>query len=313
MRPQNAIALNEIKADFSNVYNLDDPREYFRSLSTNDYIIPHIARDIFLQLIDCRDELHSKTLNIIDLGCSYGVNAALLKRHLNWDMLVGRQTLPGMMRLPSVALQRLDRLFLESWPLRERIRMVGIDIAERAIAYANAIGALDIGFPIDLENEDMPPRLRREVETADLIVSTGCVGYVTERTFSRLALAMADQQKKPWVASFVLRAVDYSRIARELSRAGLVTEKLEGVTFVQRRFADVAEMEATLEILRRRGVDSTFHESRGLMHAEFYLSRPPEDIQKRPLHQLIRVSAGLNKPHQISAETLSGSIIKHPA
>jgi len=313
MRPQNAIALNEIKADFSNVYNLDDPREYFRSLSTNDYIIPHIARDIFLQLIDCRDELHSKTLNIIDLGCSYGVNAALLKRHLNWDMLVARQTLPGMMRLPSVALQRLDRLFLESWPLRERIRMVGIDIAERAIAYANAIGALDIGFPIDLENEDMPPRLRREVETADLIVSTGCVGYVTERTFSRLALAMADQQKKPWVASFVLRAVDYSRIARELSRAGLVTEKLEGVTFVQRRFADVAEMEATLEILKRRGVDSTFHESRGLMHAEFYLSRPPEDIQKRPLHQLIRVSAGLNKPHQISAETLSGSIIKHPA
>jgi hypothetical protein len=49
------------------------------------------------------------------------------------------------------------------------------------------------------------------------------------------------------------------------------------------------------------------------MHAEFYLSRPPEDIQKRPLHQLIRVSAGLNKPHQIAAETLSGSIIKHPA
>lgn len=313
MKPQNAIALNEIKADFSNVYNLDDPREYFRSLAANDYIIPHIARDIFLQLIDGRDDLHKKTLNIIDLGCSYGVNAALLKRHLNWDMLVARQTLPGMMRLPSVALQRLDRLFLESWPLRERIRMIGIDIAERAIAYANAVGALDIGFPVDLENEDMPPRLRREVETADLIVSTGCVGYVTERTFSRLALAMADQQKKPWVASFVLRAVDYSRIARELSRAGLVTEKLEGMTFVQRRFADVAEMEATLEILKRRGIDSSFHEARGLMHAEFYLSRPPEDIQKRPLHQLIRVSAGMNKPHQIAAETLSGSIIKHPA
>lgn len=313
MKTQNAIALNEIKADFSNVYNLDDPREYFRSLAANDYIIPHIARDIFLQLIDVRDDLHKKTLNIIDLGCSYGVNAALLKRHLNWDMLVARQTLPGMMRLPSVALQRLDRLFLESWPLRERIRMIGIDIAERAIAYANAVGALDIGFPVDLENEDMPPRLRREVETADLIVSTGCVGYVTERTFSRLALAMADQQKKPWVASFVLRAVDYSRIARELSRAGLVTEKLEGMTFVQRRFADVAEMEATLEILKRRGIDSSFHEARGLMHAEFYLSRPPEDIQKRPLHQLIRVSAGMNKPHQIAAETLSGSIIKHPA
>jgi SAM-dependent methyltransferase len=312
MRPQHTIALNEIKADFSNVYNLDDPREYFRSLSGNDYIIPHIARDVFLQLIDSRDEAHRKTLNIIDIGCSYGLNAALLKRHLNWDMLVARQTLPGMMLLPSVVLQRLDRLFLESWPLRERIRMIGIDIAERAIAYANAIGALDIGFPVDLENEDMPQRLRREVETADLIVSTGCIGYVTERSFSRIALAMADQQRKPWVASFVLRAVDYSRIARELSRAGLVTEKLEGITFVQRRFADVAEMEATLEILRRRGIDPSFHEARGLMHAELYLSRPPEDIQKRPLDQLVRVSAGLNKPHQIAAETLCGSMIKNP-
>jgi SAM-dependent methyltransferase len=271
MPQSKTIALNEIKADFSNAYNLDDPREYFRSLSPNDYIIPHIARDVFLQLIAARDPTEKKTINIIDLGCSYGLNAALLKRQVNWDMLVARQTMPDMMRLPPAVLRPLDRLFLESWPARERIRMVGIDIADRAIAYALAVGALDLGFAVDLEAEVPPDRLSRELLGADLIVSTGCVGYVTERTFGQLADAISAAPRKPWVASFVLRAVDYVRITRQLSRAGLVTEKLEGVTFVQRRFTDLKEMQDTLEILQRRGIDPSFREERGLMHAEFYL------------------------------------------
>jgi hypothetical protein len=96
----------------------------------------------------------------------------------------------------------------------------------------------------------------------------------------------------------------------ELAKAGLFTEKLEGITCVQRRFADVEEMEATMQILKARGMDPSFREMRGFMHAEFHLSRPREAVERTPLERLVTMSTGGNKPHQISTETLSGSFVK---
>jgi SAM-dependent methyltransferase len=310
MHATNIIELNEIKANFSDVYNLEDPREYFRHLSINDYIIPHVARDIFLQLVASRRSHGHKPITIVDLGCSYGLNAALLKHHVTWDQMVARYTLPEMMRLPSFVLRRLDRLFLASWPRREGLRILGIDIAGRAISYGEAIGALDLGFAVDLEREAPSARLMAELSEAELVVSTGCVGYITNRSFRHLAEAAIRSNGKMWIASFVLRAVDYQPVADELAKAGLFTEKLEGITFVQRRFADVEEMEATMNILKARGIDPSFREERGLMHAEFYLSRPRAAVELTPLEKLVTVATGGNKPHQISTETLSGTFVK---
>src|SRR3546814_4460330 len=46
-----------------------------------------------------------------------------------------------------------------------------------------------------------------------LIVSTGCVGYVSNRTFERLAACTAHGEA-PWVASFVLRSEE-RRVGKE--------------------------------------------------------------------------------------------------
>jgi hypothetical protein len=66
-----------------------------------------------------------------------------------------------------------------------------------------------------------------------------------------------------------------------------VTEKLEGRTFVQRRFATADEQEEVLEQLRERGVDPTGKESEGYLLAEFYLSRPAHDVAEAPIERLL--------------------------
>lgn len=96
----------------------------------------------------------------------------------------------------------------------------------------------------------------------------------------------------PWVANFVLRMYDYGEVASTLSGFGLVTEKVPGVTFVQRRFSSRDEFEGTMEALRRQGIDPAGKESEGLLHAELYISRPQEAIDRVPLAELMSVTSG---------------------
>jgi hypothetical protein len=84
----------------------------------------------------------------------------------------------------------------------------------------------------------------------------------------------------------------YDRIAEVLARRGLVTEKLEGVTFVQRRFQSEAEARATVGALEGRGIDTRGKEADGLLHAELYVSRPPAAIEAMPLGRLVSVTSG---------------------
>ncbi|MCA1695022.1 MAG: hypothetical protein LC749_09955, partial [Actinobacteria bacterium] len=85
--------------------------------------------------------------------------------------------------------------------------------------------------------------------------------------------------RAPWVAAFALRWVSYEDISDALSSYGLVTEKLEGYTFTQRRFTDETEREYVLEELAKMGIDTAGKEDTGWYHANFYLSRPVDEAE----------------------------------
>jgi hypothetical protein len=117
----------------------------------------------------------------------------------------------------------------------------------------------------------------------DLITTTGGVGYVSERTFDRL-LGLAPE--RVWVAAFCLRTYDYGPIIETLSTHGLQTERLPR-TFTQRRFTGPEEKQWAVAEVGKRGVDPAGKEADGYYHAEFYLSRPASEVERRPLAQLL--------------------------
>ncbi len=295
--------LNEIKSDFSKIYTDRDPREYFRVLGQLDYIVPHGAQPVFDQLIRARAETQDEPVTILDLGCSYGLNGALMKYALRYDALRERYTDPALKPLTSEALLGLDRHFYQSWPKNQRVRVIGLDPSANAIRYGEAVGAMDLGLPLDLENNDPTTEQAKALEEVDLIVSTGCVGYVTSRTFKRLA-RLARKGRAAWVASFVLRMFPYDEIEETLTTLGLQTERFESATFVQRRFANFDEMEATIKAVEALGLDPRGRESDGLFHAELFVSRPPEEIERRPLQRLVSVVSGANKPWPVGTHAL---------
>ena len=302
-RPVSFTKINQAKMDFSDLYTSRDPRDYFKYLGQLDYIIPHLAQPIFGQLIRARQELQREPVTVLDLGCSYAINGALMKYALDYEALRQRYTAPTLQTLSSDQVLELDRHFYRSWPQNEGVRVIGLDISENAIRYGEKCGLLDRGLAIDLENRDLSPDETTDLADVDIIVSTGCVGYVTSKTFERV-LKASRRGRTPWVASFVLRMFPFDAIEKTLDSHGMATEPYEGATFVQRRFANRDEMEAAIRAVEGRGLDSEGRETEGLYHANLFISRTPEEIERCPIQKLVCVVSGMNKLWPVGANVL---------
>jgi SAM-dependent methyltransferase len=284
----------DVKTNFDRIYLMDDPREYFRVLYGLDYIIPDLAAPIFEQIVRASSELRGRPVKVLDLGCSYGINAALLRFPLDIERLAQRYRDLQAAGLSSSEVVELDRSYYAGWPRSLPVELIGLDVSAPAIAYATASGLLDRGFAEDLENNDPSPALAAALADVDIVVSTGCIGYVGERTFARLSAAI----RRPglWVASFVLRLYGFEEIESCLSGRGLETERLDGVTFVQRRFHSEREYRESIAAIDARGIETLGKEDEGLMHAEFYLSRPRAERSRLPLERLVSVTSGASRP-----------------
>ncbi len=259
------------KINLSDIYNLPDPVVYFSTLSHLDYRIPQVARPIFQRMVAARREARCETpVRMLDLGSSYGVNAALVKHGL---------TMPDLFRLYDESAPGRERLLdrdrgIFDDPADPDLEVIGLDVAENAVRYAVAAGAMDAGVIADLELRDPSAAEAPMLEGADMIVSTGCVGYVTDVSLQRLMEASGGS--RPWMAHFVLRMFDFDESADMLAGYGYVTEKVEGL-HAQRRFASDEERAHVLENLARRGIDPAGAEADGWYFAELHVARPQED------------------------------------
>ena len=277
---------NAIKADFGDIYRAKDPRGYFGVLGGLGYVIPELAGPTLLQLADFLIRSKGRPITILDIGCSYGILSAVMRCGLGIDELRNRYAKLPLQALSSDGLACCDTHYFASWAPREDLRFIGLDRSSEAIAYAQRVGLIEEGLIVDLETNSPSDRARSVISTVDLIVSTGTVGYISEKTFARLLQAFPPG-KAPWIASFVLRTFDYGSIAEAARDHGLATERLEGVTFVQRRFRDEIEAEEALRLLEARGVDPAGKETGGVYHAELFVSRPPADVNRAGLDEIV--------------------------
>jgi len=267
--------INRAKAKFDDIYTKPDPFAYFKILGDLDYQITGQARPVFQKLINTLRTRRKERLKILDLGCSYGINAALLKYQLGLDELYAHWCSDSYAARDEAGRRAADRAFFAACDADPDLRMVGHDTSVEAIDFALDVGLLEAGFSENLEEADPGADFAREIGDTDLVITTGAIGYVGEETFRRLAERFAT--RKPWICSFVLRMFAVEPIRECLAEHGYVTEKLEGRLYRQRRFKDEAERTNVAEQLRDWGLDPSPETEDGFFHAECFLSRPKEE------------------------------------
>jgi SAM-dependent methyltransferase len=283
--PDDVPLIGDRKADFTGIYNQPDPRAYFRTLNGLEYQVPQHALP-FVETMLAASTRAGRPRTVLDVCCSYGINAALLRCQVDLDEISARCTDPALAALAPSDLIEADAVFYAGRLRRPDITVLGLDVSAPAIDYALRSGLLAQGWAENLETSDPSPALTAGVRDVDMIISTGGVGYVRHRTFDRLLQIVRDPHDL-WLAIFVLRVFAYDEIADTLARYGLVTEQVSGLTFRQRRFADREEHEAANHDVVLRDLDPTGKEAEGWYHADCFLTRPAAAAAKTPLAELL--------------------------
>ncbi|MFJ7215785.1 class I SAM-dependent methyltransferase [Amycolatopsis sp. NPDC098790] len=250
------------KISFDHIYTAPDPRPFFGTLRRVDYEIPQLAKPYFAKLIG---EHPAERPTVLDVGCSYGVNAALRRCEATMDDLYAHYTDPDVRALSHAQLIEADRARVTD---PGGAKFYGLDASAPALEYALSAGFLDEAIHADFESEDPDSTQRKLLEDVDLVISTGCVGYVTEKTIARIA-----RESRPWMAHFVLRMFSYEPVADSLAGLGYDTAPVPGV-FRQRKFASAEEQAQILDTLDAAGIDPTGLEADGWLYAQLYVSRP---------------------------------------
>lgn len=276
------------KVTLDGIYNEATPVPYFSTLRRLGYAIPQNAKPVFTRVFSAYRKLHRKRrLRLVDLGSSYGVNAAILKHELSMQDLFDRYDRKQLEKETRASLMACDKRFYAARGADSSLTITGVDRAEHALDYATSAGLLDAAICADLEEKDLQPSDVEKLSDTDVIISTGCIGYVGEQTFSRLLAGLGPQ--RPWMAHFVLRMFDYRPIASLLAKFGYVTEQLSGRTFPQRRFASPEERSEVLGRLAEQGIETRGMEGEGWFHAGFFLSRPAADASALSLPDILSV------------------------
>ena len=281
-KAKESVALDDTgKLVLDDQYGQIDPRLYYNDLQKWGYCIPGAAQPGLEGTIKALRKTRQLTkLKVLDIGCSYGINAALQRTSLSLEDLYTYYADPAFADLSPEEMLEQDIPYYREHLTDPDLEVVGLDVSTRAIRYAVKAGLLDDGVAENLEEDRISPEAVETLRDVDLIMSTGAIGYVTEKTMAQVLKASSD--KRPWMAHFVLRMMPYEPTAELLTERGYVTERLPG-TFPQRRFASEEERANVFANLQERGIDPAGKESEGLYHSEFFLSRPADEVEAVPL------------------------------
>lgn len=262
-----------VKKDFTSIYTQKYPNAYLKEMGRLDYRIPDNTKPLYLSIAKQLYKKLSKKINIIDIGSSYGINSALMKYDLKMsdldDFFLGQE--------PSI---EQSKHFFENLSSDDTLDFYQIDISEPALKFSENTGLCKKGICVNLEYGNPPIN---EMPRSDMIIATGCIGYIGYKAFSNLFELIKKQQsesdlkvseKGPVFAFSVLRIFDMEKIEKTFDHYGYSLVKSDLKPIKQRRFSDMEEKHKTISLLHDKGIDTKWLEDDGHFYADFYIASP---------------------------------------
>jgi SAM-dependent methyltransferase len=280
------------KASFDSIYTEPTPHRYFAEMRRLGYQIGEQARPYCLAAARVLEKkLPAWPVQVLDLGCSYGVGAAFVKHGCTFEELVSFYASRAPKDYSGCA--AATRAWLNVVPPLLDARVTGLDISEPAIRFAEEAGLLSRGLARDYETTLPTEEERDLLRSCNMLMCTGALGYITEKTLSRILPELgryAPGGQGALAVITVLRMYDVAPVRDCFVTLGYEFERVEDVRLPQRAFVDEREQREVLERLSDRGVEVDGWESLGVLYADLYIAAWPSLMA--PLRDAMDIARG---------------------
>lgn len=272
---------NQAKASFDEVYTEPTPHAYIAMMAKNGYEIGEQARPYCIAAAELLKEHTADAwpVQMLDIGCSYGMGSAFVKYGCSFDEMVAffATRVPRDLHAACEAM----RAWINATPTPYDVRCVGLDSSKPAIRFALRAELLDGGIARDFENPDIAPNAEEcsWLRSCNLLISTGAIGYITDRTVAHVVRHAGKDHPSdfgPLAVLTILRMFDAQPIRDVFEKHGFRFEKVPGIMLPQRTFADENERKSVLKILHDKGVGTSEWEDQGKQFAELFIAAKPD-------------------------------------
>ncbi len=265
----------KVKKDFTDIYTQDSPYEYLKEMDKLEYFISDSTKPLYNSIIEQLEETLSRPINVLDLGSSYGINASLIKYDLTMSEL-NDFFLNGTEPTKNEIKQ-----FYEKCNNNDNMNFYQIDISDEALKFSEEMNLCERGINIDLEDEKL--NLLGSLPKMDIVIATGCVGYIGYKAFSNLLKVIKNRQSNsikteteyiaPIFAFSVLRMFDMEDIEEVFEMYDYSILKSDIKPIRQRSFSGPKEKAQTLSLLHEMEINTEKYEDDGNFYADFYIAK----------------------------------------
>ncbi len=259
---------------FDDIYNLPDCVPYYRAMDHAGFRTAHHAAAAFRAVLaELRRVRGLGQAGILDFASGYGIGAALTRHQLTLEEVLLRYRDPWFdAATPEDVIRADNDWYAGLRPENDSDRYWGVDIADKALAYAQRVGIFDQVFAENLQADEPGEDLARALSGTDLIIECGSVAHMLPAALDHLLGGARD--RRPWVVTAPIRGNDSAEALEIMAGHGLTVEKLDLPPFRHRRFADPDEQARAIANAHARGHDTEGYESTGYFHGQIFLARP---------------------------------------
>lgn len=263
---------------FDDIYNLPDCSTYYRAMDHAGFRTAHNAAAAFRAVLaELKRARGLGSAGVVDFASGYGIGGALSRFDMSLDDVLARYRDPWFDDATPEAVIAADRdWFAGHRQLGDADRYVGIDIADKALDYARAVGIFDQVFAENLQADEPSAELAQALATTDLVIECGSVAHMLPQALDRVLTGA--KGRSPWVITAPIRGNDTAEAMDVMRDHGLSVEALDVPPFRHRRFADADEQARAIANAKARGHDAEGYETGGFFHAQLFLARPASEI-----------------------------------
>ena len=265
----------KVKKDFTDIYTQDSPHDYLEEMEKLEYDISDSTKPLYNTITEQLGKTLSRPINVLDLGSSYGINSSLMKYNLTMSKL------NNFFLNKTKPIKKETKRFYEGCTRNDNLNFYQIDISEEALKFSEEMDLCERGINVDLEAEKL--NLLGSFPKIDVIIATGCIGYIGYKAFSNILKVIKNRQsnsiesKKEYVSPIfafsVLRMFDMDDIEEVFKMNDYSIIKSDIKPIRQRNFSDPKEKTEAISILHDMGIDTKKYEDDGNFYADFYIAK----------------------------------------